>query len=358
VLQIQYHVAWLGAYDAARDVFFLAGVAGIALTRIAARRGPAHVGAMTLRLLFAATVAGGALSAAELVTRYAFRHVTSSGNAADYFGNRAGGGPSISVNSLGFRDREPGPKDPKRYRIAVVGDSFTWGQGIEERDRFSNVLEGFLGARYEVLNLGIPGHDMPQHLEVLDQALPMRPDFVLLQLYINDFEMPGMERPRTYPLLPEAIDRTMWRSSILYGLLSGRWVQFQQAIGLVESYPHYMDRNLRSPDSPNSRQAFGMLQQFIDRARKAGVPSGAVLFPAADAMGPNGSDYPFGYLHDRVRQVCADQRIPCLDLLPAISTLRDPRSLWVSPFDAHPNAQANRRAAFEILKEFGSVWQR
>jgi hypothetical protein len=50
--------------------------------------------------------------------------------------------------------------------------------------------------------------------------------------------------------------------------------------------------------------------------------------------------------------------VPCLDLLPLFSSFRDPRAVWVSPFDAHPNALANRRAAYEILKAFGSVWQR
>jgi hypothetical protein len=30
--------------------------------------------------------------------------------------------------------------------------------------------------------------------------------------------------------------------------------------------------------------------------------------------------------------------------------------MWVSPFDAHPNAKANRKAAFEIQREFAPVW--
>jgi len=81
------------------------------------------------RLVFALTVFATMLVASEYALRYWYRHVRSSGNAADYFA--AAHPPRVSNNSLGFRDREPGPKDPQRYRIAVVGDSFTWGQGIE-----------------------------------------------------------------------------------------------------------------------------------------------------------------------------------------------------------------------------------
>ena len=34
---------------------------------------------------------------------------------------------------------------------------------------------------------------MPEHLQVLERALVVSPDFVLLQLYINDFETPDIE---------------------------------------------------------------------------------------------------------------------------------------------------------------------
>jgi hypothetical protein len=144
---------------------------------------------------------------------------------------------------------------------------------------------------------------------------------------------------------------------VVYRLLSDRWVQFQEALGLTESYPAYLIRHLRDPNSADAREAFGMLGQFIDHAQSAGVPIGVVLFAAADAMGPFGADYPYAFLHDRVRNICAEKQVPYLDLLPAFSKIRDPHSTWVSPFDAHYNAQTNRRVAFEILGEFGAVWR-
>ena len=295
------------------------------------------------------------LVASEFGLRYWFRHVRSSGNAAAYFAQAR----PIEVvrNSLGYRDREPPPKDPNRYRIAVIGDSFTWGQGIEASERFSNLIEAFLGPRYEVLNFGIPGHDMPQHLEVLAQVLPLAPDFVLLQLYINDFETAEMHRPKPHPLISESTARGWGRASVLYDMANGHWAQLQEATGLTESYVHYLQRNLGDPNSPNAKIAFGMLRTFVEKAKaKAGV--GLVLFPMTDAMGPYGAGYPVGFIHDRVRQIAADERIGFLDLLPAFSSYKDPTSLWVSPFDAHPNASANKRAAQEILNAFSRAWQR
>ena len=159
------------------------------------------------------------LVASEFGLRYWYRHVQSGGNAGGYFAQARQ--IEIARNSLGYRDREVGPKDPSRYRIAVIGDSFTWGQGIEAKERFSNLIEALLGPRYEVLNFGIPGHDMPQHLQVLEQVLPLAPDFVLLQLYINDFETAAMQRPKPRPLISDAAARGWGRSSVLYDMANG-----------------------------------------------------------------------------------------------------------------------------------------
>ncbi len=307
------------------------------------------------RLLFSAVVLALLLVAGEYALRFWFRHVRSSGNAGDYFAQA--NPPAVSVNRYGYRDRETGPKDPNRYRIAVIGDSFTWGQGIEARERFTNLIEDALGPRYEVLNLGIPGHDMPQHLEVLDQALTALPDFILLQLFINDFETTAMQRPRPHPLISDAAARGWGRSSVLYDMVNGQWVRLQEWTGLSERYVHYLDRNLRDPNAPNARIAFGMLQQFLENTKTAHVAAGVVLFPMTDAMGRHGSNYPVGFIHDRVRQIATDEGIPYLDLLPAFSTYEDPKSLWVSAFDAHPNAVANTRAAREILRRFADLWR-
>jgi lysophospholipase L1-like esterase len=323
----------------------------------ASNRSPSRAVAIAARLAMMLVVTGASLMCAEVAARFVFRNARSSGHAGDFVAVR-GGGPPVVINSLGFREREVPPKSQGHYRIAVVGDSFTWGQGIAADDRFSNLIGASLGPGYEVLNFGWPGNNMPEHLGALDRVLPTSPDFILLQLFINDFETRQMERPQPYPLLPAALDRDLERSSVLYDLLNQQWANAQPALGIVDSYASYMARNLRDEKAPNSRLAFGMLGEFIERARQAGVGVGTVLFPAPDVMGPHGSNYPFRYLHERVQRTCGSEQIYCLDLFHAFSTIEDPRSMWVSPFDAHPNAMANQRAAREILRVFAPVWHR
>ena len=357
VLRDQYGVASLQAHDQVTfDAWFLLAIAGAAIARALERRSAAAGRVFLLRVALAVGMTVVALIGAEYAARLQFRHALTSGNAGDYIAQSGAwsAGPS---NSLGFRDREVPPKSAGRYRIVVVGDSFTWGAGLERDERFSNLLEHFLGPRYEVFNFGVPGNNMPGHLDVLDRALAVKPDFVLLQLYINDFETRYMQRPRAYALLPGSLDGDLGQSSLLYNLIQDRWVHLQETLGIAEGYVHYMDRNLRDPDGQSAREAFGQLKEFFERARRAGAQVGAVLFPETDALGPNGKTYPFGFLHDGVRRACADVAVRCVDLLPLFSTFRDPRSAWVGPFDAHPNAMANRRATYEILQTFGSEWQ-
>jgi lysophospholipase L1-like esterase len=357
VLRDQYGVESLEPYSQVTfDELFLAAIAGAAIARAVGRRNAAARRMFVLRLVLALGMTVVALIGAEYLARFQFRRARTSGNAGDYVARSSDWSPG-PYNSLGFRDREVPPKSAARYRIVVVGDSFTWGQGIEREERFSNLVEQLLGPRFEVFNFGIPGDDMPEHLTRLAQALAVSPDFVLLQIYTNDFETKEMKRPRSYPLLPEPLDSRLLARSLLYLLMQQQWTRFQEMVGISESYVHYMERNLRDPDAPNGREAFGQLREFFDRAHSAGVPAGAVLFPATDALGPKGTAYPFGYLHDGVRRICTDEHVRCLDLLPLFSTFRDPRALWVGPFDAHPNATANRRAAYEILHAFAPAWQ-
>jgi GDSL-like Lipase/Acylhydrolase family len=357
VLRDQYGVVSLQPYNQVTfDELFLAAIAGAGIARALARRSAAEGRAFALRLVLLAGMTALALVSAEYLARFQFRRAHTSQNAGDFIARRGGWSPGPS-NSLGFREREIPPKSAARYRIVVVGDSFTWGQGIERAERFSDLLGQFLGPRFEVFNFGLPGDKMAGHVTRLTQALAVSPDFVLLQLYPNDFETPQMVRPRPYPLLPQPLGSRLERSSLLYQLGSGLWAHVQELAGVCESYTRYMERNLHDPDAPAAREASGQLHEFFVRARAAGVPAGGVLFPATDAFGPNGTGYPFGYLHDAVRHACTDEDVSCLDLFQLFTTFPDPKAVWVGPFDAHPNAMANRRVAYEILNAFGSAWQ-
>jgi hypothetical protein len=94
---------------------------------------------------------------------------------------------TVMSNRLGFRDRRELDEPDDRRRLLVLGDSFVFGEGVEEDERFTNLLEG-MSPGWRVDNLGMTGWGPDLMLRALETAgLPVRPDLVLLCLYTHDF---------------------------------------------------------------------------------------------------------------------------------------------------------------------------
>lgn len=94
----------------------------------------------------------------------------------------------VRSNSAGFWDDEfMRQKQLHSTRIAFLGDSFTWGMGVREEERFSNL---FMAANpeWESLNFGIPGYGTDQSLLVWQHiARRYQPDVVVLTVNQNDY---------------------------------------------------------------------------------------------------------------------------------------------------------------------------
>jgi len=310
------------------------------------------VGSLTLSLLVA-----------EGLVRYVFRDVTTTGDDSSYFGLKWRAANPPAKNHWRFREREFADKPAEGvYRIAVIGDSFTWGQGIVEGDRVTNILEQRLNQstkKFEVLNFGRSGAETVNHLEFLhDVVLKVSPDFVLLQWYINDVEEPDhSKRPTGWRLpLPRALSRLLHKHSALFYLFESQWGSMQTTLHLGESYDDYLRRRFLNGDGPDSQAAYGMLAAFIADTQARGIPVGIVAYPDLNYdPGPNEA-YALGFLIDRVMETCSKSKITCVDLRPTLIAVRPARRLWVNRFDDHPNRLANELAAEALLKQFHHAW--
>ena len=89
----------------------------------------------------------------------------------------------VRQNRYGFRGSEHALERGTRPRLAVLGDSFVWGFGVEDDEIFTSVLERRSDPPLEVVNLGVSGYGTDQQL-LLWRSLGrrFRPDVVLLVL--------------------------------------------------------------------------------------------------------------------------------------------------------------------------------
>jgi lysophospholipase L1-like esterase len=94
-------------------------------------------------------------------------------------------------NGDGMRWATPYPESRNdTYRVMVVGDSLTYGDGLAEQWRFSNLLEQSMGAKFKIefLNLGRDGAQSEDILWVVRRHLPLlKPNLVIYAVCLNDF---------------------------------------------------------------------------------------------------------------------------------------------------------------------------
>lgn len=110
--------------------------------------------------------------------------------------------------------RRSGPFPPKRegvFRVMVVGDSLTYGDGIDERHGYVSLLERELRSRgfaVEMLNLGREGANSSDVLDVVRQHLPrLEPDLVIYGVCLNDFLPSGWGQSGPSSSVPSAAQR-------------------------------------------------------------------------------------------------------------------------------------------------------
>jgi hypothetical protein len=102
-------------------------------------------------------------------------------------------GHVVVNNRYGFRERDFAvPRPPGVYRIMVLGDSLTWGQGLAVEERYTNLLEyslqqSFPAQKIEVLNFGVQGYPTTQERDVLQKYIrDVAPDLIVVGFCYND----------------------------------------------------------------------------------------------------------------------------------------------------------------------------
>lgn len=101
---------------------------------------------------------------------------------------------AIETNSKGLRDRDFSYKKSSRvFRILVLGDSWTFGSGVEGGKTYPKVLEKLLNQKYpekewEVVNSGVSAYGTFNELAFLKkEGVKYSPDLIILGFFpVND----------------------------------------------------------------------------------------------------------------------------------------------------------------------------
>ncbi|MDG2303696.1 MAG: SGNH/GDSL hydrolase family protein [Candidatus Binatia bacterium] len=91
----------------------------------------------------------------------------------------------VTINEAGQRGpNHPMHRTPGKTRVAILGDSQAWGDGVGDDETFAARLDD---AETEVLNFAVIGYGTDQQLLTLEQVVaPYRPDVVVITAYMGN----------------------------------------------------------------------------------------------------------------------------------------------------------------------------
>ena len=121
----------------------------------------------------------------------------------------------VTVNALGLRGPEvETPKPSGTRRVLAIGDSTTFGLGVNDDGTYVAQLNARLGAlgfeeRWEAINGGVSGYNMTLASAFLKHMAPViEPDVVLVGVFWNDLPYESISPDGEVPVLAPAIGET------------------------------------------------------------------------------------------------------------------------------------------------------
>ena len=246
-----------------------------------------------------------------------------------------------------------------------LGDSFTFGHGVEYEESFVGLVQAATPATRQV-NTAVPGYGPVQYRQVLEHRLARgdRFDWVVTALYAgNDFHDCIWEKdvPVRDGVLGDSGDlrSRVKRSSHLYRLLS---IAYHRAVPDRDDRIGAVGDELADPNAwrgeflVTARARLGAELATIARGAKgAGARAAFVIIPTveslaararAGASGERDPHLPVAVLRDTLAELGASY----LDLSDALAGARGDATFF--PIDGHLTPEGNRIAARAILERW------
>lgn len=317
---------------------------------------------------------------------------------AGYTGTQSVGGgvQRVRHNAVGMRGPDYGPKNRDDLRVLFLGDSVTYGTGVEEADTFAMRVGALLGARLgHPVQAGIaacPGFGSVDHASLLQRAAAhFAPDLVVSCVFVENDLYDNLSLVRAvvggYPLFhgPQVrLAHSSWRARAMLQwktawLVEQTLREWLPALALDASalLPTPQEQARWDGIAPDQSVLFleqtgavpaldrlcGFVREGLVELQRtaAGTPVCVVLIPSfvqyvpgvfehlAKARAGEGAHRP-GSIQGRLRAVCAEVALPVFDLLPGLATHADPAGLLI-PNDYHFNVAGNR-----VVAELMAPW--
>jgi hypothetical protein len=289
---------------------------------------------------------------------------------------------TLSHDSLGLRGAEPAPRQPGVALALVVGDSMTYGLGVEDGEAYPAVLDR-LSPRLEVKNLGVQGYSGAQELLLLRELAPrLAPDLVVIAFFWNDLtesfakdyvtvrlengalvwtppEPATADHPAFADRNRRARRRTerydgFWSRTYVNRFVSDRFKLLRARLRDLTTGRRDSFRDLAEAElEPAWQLSFALTREMANEARRAGATPVLLILPDQTQVEPDVHVLGVpGYLPEvqaRMTAFARGEGLPAIDLLPAfVAHRKQTGEPLYHRYDRHWNAAGHALAA-EVL---------
>jgi hypothetical protein len=265
--------------------------------------------------------------------------------------------PAFYFRAPGAPTMQNYPYNPQKpagtFRVAVIGDSFTFAPFMQFTDTFTYKLQQMLKVsgsprNVEVINYGVPAYSTSHEIATTKQAIAEGADLIIVQITLNDPEI-KTHRPegltenmkdRFGPLKLQGIRKKLakhWKTlsfvltRIHNSLTRQAYIDYFTAL--------FMEEKTWEPFTAS-------MTQLVSLAKESKTPIVSVVFPLFGI--PMDKDYPFYPIHTKVKDLMSSLAVPSLDVSDIYDGIPLEHLQVIPGVDRHPNEIAHRMAAEHI----------
>lgn len=270
----------------------------------------------------------------------------------------------VTIDSLGYRGAEfPVAKPRGALRVLSVGDSFTYGDYVDDSSTVPAVLERELAARcaqpVTVINAGVGGSTINTQLHMVERGWSMAPDVVVLTFSENDVsdlrsdtwqELADNRRAKSrFPLsvvYPVLRRMALWHFALRVRAQARIWSREGEVVA-TPSTP-VVDSDVGELRARYTR----LLRELVADVRAHGRGFLLVAFPSHLTVSGAKSDEQLKWLES----VAAELGIPMVNLLPTLRATGLPmESLYLLPHDGHASPRGNALAGAAVAAKLADL---
>ena len=293
----------------------------------------------------------------------------------------------ISINSKGCRDYEREYEGQGKFRILALGDSFTFGHGVEFEESFLTILETSLNLKkdsFEILKCAVPGGNPSHYLKFLKyEGYKYNPDLVMVNFFLGNDVLTQITN-KYENNAPSAKTRLVWKiknflkiNSQLYGLLVDRikgqprllnfFVKYGFGLSLGLSETGGLDI-MKKHYSEREEKAWDRTFEFLEEIQKLSKNLLVVALPGreqykltlrksiADRLGYDLNDFDTDVPNKKLGSFLKKQKIYKIDLL---NDFEEHYKIGGTPLsfqlDPHWNREGHKFVASALFEEISPI---